>query len=105
MYKIKCSFVIALLLFSYSIVSSQTVPKSTITKAATQCKWVGTVRYTATEGIDGIDGFELTETTTGTVTFELDHSDEFGEYYNLSEANLTWSASGTFTSGDISCTG
>jgi len=101
MYKIKCSFVIALILFSYSIVSSQTVPKSTITKAATQCKWVGTVRHTVTYPSDGT---EFTETTTGTVTFELDHSDEFGEYYNLSEANLTWSASGTFTSGDISCT-
>ena len=95
MYKIKCSFVITLILFSSSIVSSQTVPKSTITKAAAQCKWVGTIQAT-------LNNNGIIETIDGTVTFELDTVYGGELWYKLSEANITWSASGTFSNCIVS---
>jgi len=95
MYKIKCSFLIALLLFSYSIVSSQTAPKSTITKAVAKCKWVGTVRTTYKSA-------GAIETLGGTVIYESDPTSSFPEWeYILTGGNLTWSASGTTATGCV----
>ena len=86
MYKIKCSFLIALLLFSYSIVSSQTVPKSTITKAAAQCKWVGTVKSS---------NFLFGEQTiVANVIFEFVASSNFWVEYKLTGGSATWTAGG-----------
>ena len=95
MYKIKYSFVIALVLFSYSILSSQTVQKSTITKAAAKCKWVGTVRTTYKSA-------GAIETLGGTVIYESDPTSSFPEWeYILTGGNLTWSASGTTATGCV----